>query len=46
MPFVAAWKALEFTILSEVREDKYITHMWTLIFKSDTNELIYRQKQI
>ena len=46
MPFVAAGKDLEFTILSEVRQDKCITHVWTLIFKSDTNELIYRQKQI
>ena len=46
MPFVATWMDLEFTILSEVREDKYITHMWNLIFKSDTNELIYKQKQI
>ena len=46
MPFVATWMDLEFTILSEVREDKYITHMRNLIFKSDTNELIYKQKQI
>ena len=35
---------LEIIILSEVRERQIydITHMWNLILKKDTNELIYK----
>ena len=37
---------LEIIILSEVNQTKTnITHVWTLIFKNDTNELIYKLKQ-
>ena len=46
IPFTATWMDLEMTILSEVREDKGVTHVWNLVFLNDTNELIYKQKQI
>ena len=46
MPFVATWMDLEFAMLSEVREDKGVTHVCNLVFLNDTNELIYKQKQI
>ena len=46
MPFVATGMDLEFAMLSEVREDKGVTHVWNLVFLNDTNELIYKQKQI
>ena len=44
MLFAAIWMDLEIIILTEVKseKDKYITHMWNLIFKNDTNELIYK----
>ena len=44
MPFAATQMDLEIT-LSEVsqRQISYdITHIWNLIFKKDTNELIYK----
>ena len=45
MPFAATWMDLQVIILSKVSEtekDKYITHMWNLIFLNDINELIYK----
>ena len=45
MPFAATWMDLEMIILSEVRQRQIsydITHMWNLIFKKDTNQLIYK----
>ena len=45
MPFAATWMDLEIIILSEVRERQIsydITHVWNLILKNDTNELIYK----
>ena len=42
MTFVATWMDLEFAMLSEVREDKGVTHVWNLVFLNDTNELIYK----
>ena len=47
MPFAATWMDLEIIVLSEVNQtekDKYhdITHMLNLIYKNDTNELIYK----
>ena len=47
MPFAATWMDLEIILLSEVshtEKDKYhmISPMWNLIFKNDTNELIYK----
>ena len=49
MPFVATWMDLEIIILSEVSQkekDKYhmISLMWNLIFKNETNELIYKKE--
>ena len=45
-PFTATQMDLEIIILNEVshtEKDKYhITHMWNLIFKNYTNELIYK----
>ena len=44
--FAATWMDLEIIRLSEVRQRKTnthdITYMWNLIFKKDTNELIYK----
>ena len=42
MPFAATWIDLEIIILSEISQTKantyYITYMWNLNFKNDTNE--------
>ena len=46
MPFAATCLDLEIIILSEVRQIKKIscdiTHMWNLVKKKDTNDLIYK----
>ena len=45
MLFAVTWMDLEIIILSEVRQRQIsydITHMWNLILKNDTNELIYK----
>ena len=45
MPFAATWMDLQVIILrkvSETEKDKYITHMWNLIFLNDINEIIYK----
>jgi len=45
MSFAATWMDLDIIILREVSQTKTniicITNMWNLIFKNDTNELIY-----
>ena len=47
MPFAATWMDLEVIILRLVSQTERqvshdIIHMWNLIFKNDTNELIYK----
>ena len=49
MPFAATWIDLEIIILSEVSQTRErqiyrITHIWNLIVKNDTNELIYKRE--
>ena len=47
MPFAATWIDLEIIILSEVRE-RQVSYYSTYVKSknSDTNELIYKEKQI
>ena len=44
MSFAATWMHLEIIILREARERQMTetTHIWSLIFKNDTKELIYK----
>ena len=49
MPFATTWVYLEIIIWSEVcqtRESQIynVTHMWDLILKNDTNELVYKRE--
>ena len=47
MPFAATWIDLEIIILSEVRERQVLYYITYVKSKhSDTNELIYKEKQI
>ena len=45
MSFVATWMDLDIIILSDISQTKTniicITNIWNIIFKNDTNELIY-----
>ena len=49
MPFAATWIDLEIIMLiksDRERQISYITYMQNLKKENDTNELIYKQKQI
>ena len=45
MSFIATWMDLDIIILSDISQTKTniicITNIWNIIFKNDTNELIY-----
>ena len=42
MPLAATWMDRDTVILSEVSQINNTAHMWNLVFKSDTDKLIYK----